>query len=167
MNRRTLAALLALTFILALAGCKEDPAESAVSERMPPTVPIEGPAHEGTDIASSPFVGSFVNSYSGEYRSAAADVYKDADLPTLTINPDGSFVLTTYIFETSKTVEIRGTLAVDGETATLSVTSRSGDGFLGDDVETAALALLDKNEMKWRGEQIGSVSSGDIFTRTQ
>ena len=57
------------------------------------------------------------------------------------------------------------TVAVKDDTATCIVESRSTDDFLGNDVEDFNLVLIDKDNMRYRGEQQGLVGDRDIFTR--
>lgn len=183
MERRTKVILLIIVVLLValalvvilLASMRKndvDPADSPSSSSVDTPTPedllpsINDPVYEGKDISASPFVGSFKNSYVSLYASKAEDVFAiPEEIPLLTVNADGSFELKIYDAEAGS-LALRGTVTVDGETATFSVEQRpEGINFLGDDVEGFKMTLADESNMRYSGEPLGSISKGDVFTR--
>lgn len=150
----------------------DNPADSPSSSSADTPAPedllpsINDPVYEGKDISSSPFVGSFKNSYVSLYASRAEDVFAiPEEIPTLTVSADGSFELKIYDAEAGS-LAVRGMVTVDGETATFAIEQRpEGTTFLGDDVDSFKMTLADEDNMRYSGDPLGSISKGDVFTR--
>lgn len=170
----TLVVALALVVIILASMRKNDdnPTDSPSSSSVDTPTPedllpsINDPVYEGKDISASPFVGSFKNSYVSLYASKAEDVFPvPEDIPTLTVSADGSFELKINDAEAGL-LAVRGTVTVDGETATFAIDQRpEGIAFLGDNVDGFKMTLADEDNMRYSGEPLGSISKGDVFTR--
>ncbi|MEG1984824.1 MAG: hypothetical protein RR009_06010 [Oscillospiraceae bacterium] len=156
----------------------DDPLLPAAPETEMPTPPIDGPVYSGTDIANSPFVGKFENSYSALFASGAEYVYvkitvnedgtqtkEPLQKPTLECRADGTFslIVPTAIGEGNAT--INGTFTVDGEIAEFTVAQGSYGDFIGASTEKFTCKLINANDIRFWGDQIGTVSGGDIFTK--
>lgn len=171
----TLIVALALVIILfaSLRGGDNDPSGSSSADstgassvnRLPS---VNYPVYEGKDVSSSPFVGGFKNTYVALYASDATDVFKiEEEIPSLTVETDGSFQLQIYDAEAG-VLMVRGSATVNGETAEFTIDQRpEGISFLGVDVESFRMTLADGNNMYYAGEALGSISKGDVFTRTE
>lgn len=159
--KRNLVALIALLLCLALAltACgKSD--EDPVTEPLDPIGPVD-PVNPSDDIASSAFVGTFVNSYSALFASSAADVFPEgADYtPTLICNADGTFSLSVMSDMSARTMRtINGTFTISGDTAAFTATDGAGEVRF-----TMTFAGVD--ELRYAGDQIDCVSQGDLFAR--
>ena len=132
-----------------------------------PIPSINPSIYSGNHISDSPFVGRFTNTYVATNFSSADDVFSvdgKGSIPVLEINSDGSFILLVNAFEIGM-IEVKGTATVSDTVATFSVTTTSGTGFLGDDIKSFKMRLVDENNVKYDGEQIGTITSGDLFTR--
>ena len=130
-----------------------------------PVSPLNPSIHTGRKVSGSPFIGDFLNSYVAANFSDAIDVFKEESLiPTIGIKEDGTFILTINTIETGL-VSLSGTLEVDDTTATFTIVTRDKEGFLGDNVESFSFRLVGTDDMKYIGEQLGSITTGDIFTR--
>jgi len=139
-------------------------AETDLSEFIPP---INSPVFEGKDIKGSPFVGEFKNTYVALYFSDANDVFanKGSDaIPKITINEDGSFTLIINAYDAGM-VAVKGTVEVDGASALFTITAKPSVSYLGDDVNSFSLRLLDSDDLRYAGEQIGTITKGDLFSR--
>lgn len=133
---------------------------------MTDPIPSFNPSiYSGNKVKGSPFAGSFINSYVAASFSSAEEVFEDKErIPQLRISDDGSFSLRFSSFEI-ETIEIKGTLTVDDTLASFTVTSGSITGFLGDSVNTFNMRLVGTDDLKYEGEQIGTITGGDIFSR--
>lgn len=131
-----------------------------------PLPQIDGPLHEGTDIASSPFVGTFQNTYSALFASLTAEVFEDAsDIPSLTCNADGTFEMKVTDYTTRAAHILSGTFTVDGEIATFTATNVGEIASVSGTSVTFTMQLINENEMKYGGDELDCVTKGDIFTR--
>ena len=132
------------------------------------TIPsIDDPIFSGKRIDKSPYVGSFTNSYVAANYSNALDVFGEDKLdliPSITIDADSTFIMRINGFEKGM-VEIKGNVTVDDTIALFEITSKSINDFLGDDVTDFSFRLVGENDLKYDGLQLGTVTSGDIFTR--
>ena len=140
---RTRLLCLVLLAVLLLAGCAGKPQDTPEEEVLPPLPEI--PVHEGTSIADSPFVGSFHSS--------------------LTCVEDGTFVLAFDSLSEAGTVTVSGTFTVENDTAVCTVKNRTAENYLGSELETFELKVLNEKEVRYRGEQQGLVADRDIFSR--
>ena len=131
-----------------------------------PAPSVDGPVHEGTDIAGSPFVGTFENSYNALFLSPAKDGVYDGALPTLTLKEDGAFSMTVVATADGAVHTLSGTFTVDGDNAALTVDACDGE-FYGSDTEGFTLTLTSENELRYSGPQMEAVSEGDLFERAQ
>ena len=129
--------------------------------------PINSPLFEGNDIKGSPFVGEFINSYVALYFSDAKDVFaaegEDA-IPKITINEDGTFILRLNAYDAG-IVAVKGTVEIDSTSAVFTITAKPSVSYLGDNVDSFSLRLLDSNDLRYSGEQIGTITKGDLFSR--
>ncbi len=160
--KKSIALLLVLLLALSLGACKKQEADPAPA----PLPSIDGPLNESDDIAGSPFVGLFKNSYSALFKSAARDVYPEPNcpVPELRCEADGAFTFTVVSAVEEKSYVMTGSFTVDGDTATFTVAERQ-DSFFGDDVESFTMTLVSENELRYAGDQMESVAAGDIFER--
>lgn len=177
--KKHLIALLALALCAALAACKPQDAPTALTpEQQEPSLSVDGPIYEGTDIEGSPFVGSFVSEYSALFASDADDVYvlitenEDGTLnkspvekPRLVCAADGTFALTVCTAVGEGYATLNGTFTVDGETAQFTVAQGDYGDFIGSDTQRFSLKLSDEDALRYWGDQIGTVYGGDIFSR--
>lgn len=161
--KKLICILLAL-LMLTLCACakKEEKGDS-----LEPLPTVDGPVNTGGDLADSPFVGSFDNSYSALFKSAAKDVYPEPDcaVPQLVCGADGSFTLTAVSAPDKEVYTITGSFTVDGDTATFTIAQHASSGYIGDDAAAFTMTLIDTDEMRYAGDQIATVSAGDIFER--
>ena len=156
--------VLAVIIILAiLSGCsskKEPEQQNSGLEPLP-----EIPTYEGTSVAGSPFVGAFKCSWSALEHSSTDDPSWEGRISTFTCKEDGSFILVFNSLEETGTVSVSGTVSVKDDIATCTIKERSADSYLGSDIETFQLKLIDENELRYKGDQQGLVADRDIFTK--
>ncbi|MEG0752143.1 MAG: hypothetical protein RR998_10140 [Oscillospiraceae bacterium] len=175
--------VLCIVLALSLCGCAAKPAQghdSIVSpEAVNPTPAVDGPAYTGNTVEGSPFVGKFQNSYVALFASKAQDVFvvysekEDGELekiplqqiPTLECREDGTFSLSVNTLDDNKYAVVNGTFTVDGITAEYTVAAGEYGNFLGADTQKFTSKLINKDELRYWGDQIGSVSGGDVFSR--
>lgn len=158
----TIPALL-LCAALALTACGTSPQETGT-----PVVPLEpigpiDPINPSDDIAASAFVGTFVNSYSTLYASAAADVFPEGPdkTPALVCNADGTFSLTVMTDMAERTMRtLTGSFTISGDTAAFTTV----DGAAGE--LTFTMTFVGVDELRYAGDMIDCVLSGDLFQRT-
>jgi len=168
-RRSTIKKLLSLVFLLiivpsVLSSCgagKEEPDPSSLEP-----IPSE-PVYVGDDLKDSPFVGDFSCTWSSVEHSSTDDPSWAGRISQLHIGEDGSFTLTFDSLAEGRTVmvSVSGKVTVKDDTATCAVNERTSDDFLGNDIESFTLVLLDTDELRYRGEQMGMVGDRDIFTR--
>ena len=179
--KKFISLLLALLMIFSLCSCKADQKQDPVivsPEEQSPLPAVDEPIYEGTDVASSPFVGSFENSYVALFKSAAQDVFKQItqnedesftettlEKPVLTCNADGTFTLKVCTSVGEDYVMMNGIFTVDGEYGEFRFDEANYGDFLGSDVAVFWLQLKNKTDLRYTGEQIGTITAGDIFTR--
>lgn len=162
-------ALLLCAALLFTACSKTDPLtneelESVGKNTLPP---IDGPLNEGIDIASSPFVGTFQNTYSSLFASLTVDVFEDAsEIPVLTCNADGTFEMRVTDYATRALHTLSGTFTVNDETATFTATNVGEIASVSGTSVTFTMKLVNGNEMKYSGDELDCVTKGDIFTRS-
>jgi hypothetical protein len=61
---------------------------------------------------------------------------------------------------------VSGTVSVRDDRAECVIKDRDSEDFLGSDVGSFSLVLIDTDELRFFGDQIGAVVNRDIFTRT-
>ncbi|MEA4911265.1 MAG: hypothetical protein VB092_01460 [Oscillospiraceae bacterium] len=152
--------------VLTLCACAKKEEQGDALEPLPA---VDGPVNAGADLADSPFVGLFKNSYSSLYKSAAKDVYPEPScaVPELHCESDGTFTFMAVSAVDAESYVMTGTFTVEGDTATFSIERHETSGYLGDDAGSFTMTLIDTDEMRYAGGQIASVSAGDIFARAQ
>lgn len=173
-------ATLALAALL-FAGCA--PVSVAPAAASPetdnPAPEIDGPVYVGTDIPDSPFVGVFENTYVALFASKAEDVFvvytvkEDGSVittplhrkPTLECRSDGTFSITVNTLEDNVYATVNGSYTVDGEWAEFTVAAGEYGDFIGADTQKFSCRMLNANELRYWGDQIGSVTGGDVFKR--
>jgi hypothetical protein len=166
--------LLLILPLFLLPACNKEP--EAVEEKDVVTadeevvledVPLINPIFEGSDIKSSPFVGVFKNSYVNLYKSLAEEAFESSDdIPELSVEPSGSYVLKINCFDAGM-VNIEGVLSVDGDIATFEILRISKSDFVDPEIENFQFTLANEDEMIYRGESMGTLTSGDIFSRVK
>ncbi|GEM_PF-5534235 len=157
--------LLISTVLLFACSYKSDTVEEPAyisSDRMDETVKLGNSLHEGNRITGSPFVGTFVCTYSGDGKCSADELYTDGNIPFLYMYENGDFMLSAYNFEKETAVSVAGTFVVDGETAVLTFTDKPENVYCNDQAE---IKLLDEDSIKWLDNGAESVAQGDIFCR--
>ena len=93
--------------------------------------------------------------------SSSSKMFSDPYVPTLQLNPDGTFELTENLFEGMG--HYKGTYATADEyRLTLTVTDTDFKGFSGDSVKTIEFEALSKDVLELRTDLCGSLT-GDIF----
>lgn len=171
--------VIALLAALALAGCSADETKPTSPEDANPSPEIDGPVYIGTDLAASPFVGSFENTYVALFASSARDVFVTYEtledgslkttpldrLPALVCRSDGTFSITVNTLEDDRCATVNGTFTVDGEWAEFTVAAGDYGEFIGSDTQKFSCRLINHDELRYWGDQIGSVTGGDIFRR--
>lgn len=174
--KRWLCAMLALclTLTMLLCACRtetadeppQDEATPAVSDNTyePPPSP-DGPLYEGTILADSPFVGTFRTVFCALDATSADEIYDEGEEPFIVIRDDGTFALTLDDRHGIGRVMVEGTVAVNGETATFTVTSGPRDDFMGGDVTEFSMKLRDSDVLRYLGAQMASTAEGDLFQR--
>lgn len=175
-----LCALLTALLLFACTSCRKsaETTEPLTPEQQTPSPSVDGPLYEGTDLAGSPFVGTFASSYSALFASDADDVYvtiteaadgtlnkTPTDKPTLVCKSDGTFTLTVCDSIGGSWHTLNGTFTVSGETAEFTVAQGEYGDFIGADTQKFALKLTSKDDLRYWGDQIGTVYGGDVFTR--
>ena len=163
--RKTVTVLLIAVFALCFAACggKEGSEAGQENELLAP-LPAN-PVYEGSDIAGSPFVGSFYCSWSALYASSTEGAEWQGRESTLVITEDGSFTLSFDSMEDAGMVTVSGTLKVTDDTARCTVESRSGENYMGVETAEFSLQLINENELRYGGEQQGAAYARDIYTR--
>ena len=122
------------------------------------TPPIDGPVYDGTDIASSPFVGEFKNTYCARFASMAEDVFEnEGDIPVLVCEANGNFTFYVNDLVSEGLLTVNGKFTVDGDTASFTISGESKAFF--------TMELINKDEMRYSGDELYCVSRGDIFER--
>lgn len=180
MKKRT-AFVLLLCLALLLSGCVAQPAAPAITtpEEENPAPEIDGPVYDGTDAAASPFVGEFKNTHVALFASKAADVFvvytttEDGEVvttpldrvPSLECRADGTFSITVNTLDDNAYATVNGSYTVDGEWAEFTVAQGDYGEFIGSDTQKFSCRLLNRDELRYWGDQIGSVTGGDIFKR--
>lgn len=165
--RKFLAFMLIALMMLSLCACgkkeQDDPDTGIDLEPIP-----SAPAHTGSTVKGSPFEGSFSCSWSSVEHSPTDDPSWEGRISKLTIREDGTFTLTfDSLSDGSKVVmaTVSGTVSVKDDIASCTVTDRSSDSYLGSDVEEFTLTLMDKDDLRYKGDQQGIVGNRDIFSR--
>lgn len=132
-----------------------------------PVTSITGPVNESETLSESPFIGSFENSYIAQNSSEAKAIFGseiEGEPPFLVIGEDGDFTMTINAHEAGM-LAVRGSVTVNGDIATFSIEARPSVDFLGSEVDVFSMRLIDKDDMRYSGEQIGTITKGDVFTR--
>ncbi len=169
--KRNLFIILPIALSLCLAACSPAPAGgdtgdgggAPVSEGYQPPPSPDGPVYEGSDIAGSPFVGTFSLAYSAIYASNAEEVYADTTVPCVTCREDGTFTMTVNDIAGDGVFEVSGTFTVDGETALFTVDTGLPEAFASSD--TFSLTMRNDSTARYSGAQIATASEGDIFEK--
>ncbi|MDO4566037.1 MAG: hypothetical protein Q4B42_01780 [Oscillospiraceae bacterium] len=173
--------IMLLCLLFALCSCERAESASATltPEEANPSPEVDGPIYEGTELEGSPFVGVFENTYVALFASAAKDVFvvytqsEDGELtttplgrvPQLECRADGTFSLTVNTLVDNAYATLNGSYTVEDEWAEFTVAAGEYGDFLGSDTQKFSARLLNEEEMRYWGDQIGSVTGGDIFTR--
>lgn len=165
MKKKSLWLILLACLVLCLSSCQKNNNNESDGKLEPiPTVP----SYSGNSVKDSPFVGYFRCSWSSVDHSPTDDSSWEGRISELTVSEDGSFSMTFDSLSGGNTIikaTVSGTVTVKDDVATCKVTDRSMDKFLGSDVETFTLVLIDSNELRYRGDQQGMVGDRDIFSR--
>lgn len=138
--------------------------EEIVLEPIPST-----PAYSGKNLKESPFVGSFSCSWSALDHSSTDDDSWHGRISVLEIKEDGTFSLRFDSLSGGADVvmtTVSGTVSVRDDRAECVIKDRDSEDFLGSDVVSFSLVLIDTDELRFFGDQIGAVVNRDIFTRT-
>lgn len=166
MNKRNLLLILLLCLAVCLCSCGKAKDESDGKLEPIPTIP----SYSGSSVKDSPFVGSFYCSWSSVDHSPTDDSSWEGRISELTVREDGRFSLTFDSLSGGNNVvkaTVTGTLTVKDDVATCTIKERSMESFLGSDVETFTLVLIDTDELRYRGDQQGLVGDRDIFSRNK
>lgn len=161
--KRLTAICFLLILALSLVACGQKEKEEEPSYELEPLPTI--PTYEGTDIADSPFVGEFTCTWSGLEHSSTEDTSWEGRISSLTCNADGTFVLTFNGMDDVGYVQVSGSFKVENDEAFCTVEARDKTGYLGEELTTFSLELIDEDEMRYRGEQQGYVADRDVFAR--
>ncbi|MEG1557827.1 MAG: hypothetical protein RR058_00200 [Oscillospiraceae bacterium] len=157
-----LTVLLCLCALVSCGGKAEDKNGGEILQ----TPSADGPIYEGSNVEGSPFVGKFSNTYSALYASMASEAYPEGGIPHIECRADGTFSLfinPNTSAEFCGLVEISGKFSVDGETAEFLIEKRGDGEYLGNDVTAFKMKLINENELRYYGDQIGCVHKNDIF----
>lgn len=162
MNKKLLAIIsliLCFTFVLTACGPKDTEEDPVTPDPLDPIGPVDN-FNTGDDIASSAFVGTFTNSYSALFASAASSVFETPEeTPSLVCNADGTFSLTVMADMGNRTMRtVTGTFTVNDNTA--SFTAMDGDKEI-----QFTMTFASQHELRFAGDQVDCVSTGDIFER--
>ncbi len=158
-------ALLLYAVLLCTACAKPTPEPEPVPDTTLP--PIDGPVYEGAEIAASPFVGSFRNTYNAQNASLAADVFpEEKNRPLLTCSADGSFTFVVFDIANETAHTIIGTFTVQDTVATFYVDDVGDVASLPAGILVVfTMTLLNENELRYKGVEMDCVSTGDLFAR--
>ncbi|NLL92382.1 MAG: hypothetical protein GX222_08255 [Ruminococcaceae bacterium] len=174
MKKTHIIVLLIILSLFLLQGCNKEPETdekkdiiTADDENVLQDVPLINPIFEGNDIKSSPFVGVFKNSYVNLYKSLAEEVFESSDdIPELSIESSGNYVLKINCFDAGM-VNIEGILSVEGDNAVFEILRISKPDIIDPEVESFQFTLVNEDEMIYRGESMGALTPGDIFSRVK
>ena len=165
--KKAICLLSVLLLMVSLVSCgkskQPEEAEEIILEPIPST-----PTHSGKDIKGSPFVGSFSCSWSALDHSSTDDDSWKGRVSSLVIKEDGTFSLRFDSLSGSGDVimtSVSGTVNVRDDEAECRITDRESDDFLGSDVTSFSLSLIDSDELRFFGDQLGAVVNRDIFSR--
>ncbi|MBR4929151.1 MAG: hypothetical protein IKZ63_06585 [Oscillospiraceae bacterium] len=158
---------LLLIFCLSSCGKKKQPEDDdeIILEPIP-----SSPAYSGKDLKDSPFVGSFSCSWSALDHSSTDDDSWHGRISVLEIKEDGTFSLRFDSLSGGADIvmtSVSGTVSVRDDRAECVIKGRDSEDFLGSDVSSFSLVLIDTDELRFSGEQIGAVLNRDVFTRAQ
>lgn len=159
---RLIISVLFIVIMLTACGAKQEEPEQNPGGLEP--LP-EIPTYEGTSVADSPFVGTFRCSWSALEHSSTDDSSWEGRTSSFVCKEDGTFILVFDSLEETGMVSVSGTVTVDNDTATCTIEKRSSDGYLGSDLASFQLKLIDENELRYKGEQQGLVADRDIFSK--
>ena len=186
LKKITIALVTALLAVCLVACAASDEGESAYQapEQNKPSGSVNDPVYTGSDIADSPFIGSFTNTYCTLYASNAGEFYVEyadepADgtpssqplevTPSLVCTADGAFTFTFNTDLEGSYAVASGTFKVNDDCATFTVESiqKYGDaeGFDGENLTEFAMQMTSNSEMLYSGDQAGYVTTGDVFRR--
>jgi len=142
--------------LLVLLLCACNPEQEEFSETG---YSVDGPVNTSEDIANSPFVGTFRNTYSARFASIAQDVFElSDDIPFIAINANGTFTLSIVDTEGSRKIyTLSGSFTVKKDVASFTAEGEQTVWF--------RMTLLNSNEMRYTGHEFYCVSHGDIFAR--
>lgn len=158
---RLIASILLVMLLFTACGAKTGtPEDNNTLEPLP-----EIPTYEGTSVADSPFVGSYRCIWSALEHSSTDDPSWEGRVSSLVCNADGTFTLTFDSLEEAGMVTVSGTYKVENDTATCTVKERTGENYLGVELEEFRLNLIDEKELRYKGEQQGLVADRDIFSK--
>ena len=162
-NIRVMLSVLIVLVLVILSGCssKQEPDQQENSLEPLPEIPT----YEGTSVADSPFVGSFKCSWSALEHSSTDDPSWEGRISTFVCNKDGTFTLVFNSLEDTGSVSVSGSIDVKDDIATCTIKERSSSSYLGSDLESFQLKLINENELRYKGDQQGLVADRDIFTK--
>lgn len=173
MKKTCLIVCFIVLLLILLSGCNretnsdEEKGDNTPDEVIIEDVPIINPIFEGNDIKSSPFVGVFRNSYVNLYKSLAEEAFESSDdIPELSIESSGVYVLKIYCFDAGS-VNVEGVLSVDGDNATFEILRTSKPDLIDPEIENFKFTLVNEDEIIYRGETMGTLTSGDVFSRVK
>lgn len=132
-----------------------------------PISSVLGQINDTNDLSESPFVGVFENSYVAFFSSDAKDIFgftQAGEPPYLTISDEGEFTLVINAYEVGM-LAVRGRVAVDGDTAEFIIETKPAVDYFGSEIESFSMRLIGKNDMRYSGERLGTITKGDIFSR--
>ena len=162
--KKAAALLLMLLCALLMTACGKAEQEQTGQESPLAPIPTD-PVYEGTNLADSPFVGSFSCSWSALYASATDGADWQGRVSTLVVEKDGSFTLTFDSMDAAGMVTVRGSVKVTDDTAVCTVSERSAQNYLGEELTEFSLHLINENELRYAGGQQGAACERDIYTR--
>ena len=161
-NHVMLSVLLILILVI-LPSCSSKQESNQPENGLEPIPEI--PTYEGTSVADSPFVGSFKCSWSALEHSSTDDPSWEGRISTFVCNEDGTFILMFNSLEDIGSVSVSGTIDVKDDIATCTIKERSSTSYLGSDLDSFQLKLINENELRYKGDQQGLVADRDIFTK--
>ncbi|MCL1830374.1 MAG: hypothetical protein FWG21_02985 [Oscillospiraceae bacterium] len=130
-----------------------------------PIPSLNPPIYSGQNLSESPFIGSFINSYVAFNYSSADDVFADeASIPRIKIEADGSFIMAVNAYDIGM-VTVFGRVEVKDTLVSCTIDSIGDSGFIGDDLDGFTLRLVSEDDISYEGESLGTITTGDIFTR--
>ena len=170
-----LSLVLIITTYVSLKKNAELPPVSDNEEELPdsgvpysPIPSLMGPVNSGDDLLTSPFIGSFENSYVAFFSSEAGDIFgysQAGEPPRLMIDENGGFTLSINAYEAGM-LKVSGVVEVDGDIALFTIESKPVIDYFGSEVESFSMRLISEDDMRYSGDRLGTITKGDIFSRS-